>query len=345
MRNAASALLVAAGMLAFAPGAARAQWYVGADVGANVNEDASVSAGTNNKTEYDWGAVGLGQVGYSFGAPKVEFELGYRAGDVSKVGGASGGGDIGALSTMVNGVWDFMPTSRVHPFLGAGIGAAHVVANDAARSGTWAYSGKDWQFAYQGIAGLGYDLTRNLMVKSQYRYFATTDYDVTAAANAKGSAGYANHAILVGLTWKFGPAAPAPVAAPAPAPVPAAAPAVMPAPPPAAKAQRNFMVFFDFDRSELNAEAQRIVMQAAVAAKSGGVVRVNVTGHTDLAGADKYNMALSLKRADNVRAALMSHGVHSDEIFVGGRGKREPMVPTADGMREAQNRRVEINLE
>jgi len=340
----ARALVVAAGVLLAGLPGARAQWYVGADVGANFNQDSSVSAGANNKTEYDWGAVGLGRAGYSFGAPKVEFELGYRAADIAKVGGSSGKGDIGALSTMVNGLWDFMPTSRFHPVLGFGIGAAHIVANDVAAGSSWAYSGNNWQFAYQGIAGLGYDVTRSLMVEGQYRYLATTDYDVTAANNAKGSAGYANHALLVGLTYKFGAPEPQAARPPAPAPAPIAAPAPPP-PPPVAAPQRNFIVFFDFDKADIGQEADRIIQQAAVAAKMGSVIRLGVTGHTDLAGSDKYNMALSLRRADKVRDALVRQGVPADEIFVGGRGKREPMVPTADGVRDPQNRRVEILLE
>jgi OmpA-OmpF porin, OOP family len=337
--------LVAAGALVVAvPSLAHAQWYAGADVGASTTEDASVSAGTGNGTTYNWGPVGLVEAGYSFGAPKVELELGYRSNDVGNVGGTSGGSSASSLSLMTNAIYDFggmVGNGAWHPFLGAGIGAAKLTANDVTKGGAWSYSGNDWQFAYQGIAGVGYDVSANWMAKLQYRYFATADYAVTAANGSTGSAEYKNHAVLVGLTYKFG----APAAAePAPAPMPVAAPAPVPVPPKVAM-QKNYIVFFDFDKAAITPEADRTIRQAAGAAKMGGVTRLNLTGHTDMAGSDKYNMALSLKRANVVKDALVQQGIPAAEIVVVGKGKADPLVATKDGMREPQNRRVEIVLQ
>jgi outer membrane protein OmpA-like peptidoglycan-associated protein len=115
-------------------------------------------------------------------------------------------------------------------------------------------------------------------------------------------------------------------------------PAAPPPPPPA----RNFMVFFDFDKSTLTPRAMDIVKQAAEAAKSGQNAKVTCTGHTDTTGSVPYNMALSLRRANAVKNALVKEGVPADSISVVGRGKLSLLVPTKDQVREPQNRRVEI---
>ena len=73
--------------------------------------------------------------------------------------------------------------------------------------------------------------------------------------------------------------------------------------------------------------------------------RVGVTGHADKSGSDAYNMALSLRRANNVKDELVRDGVPAASIVVVGRGESQPLVPTADGVREPQNRRVEIVLQ
>jgi OOP family OmpA-OmpF porin len=120
----------------------------------------------------------------------------------------------------------------------------------------------------------------------------------------------------------------------APPPPPPAAP-----PPPPVK---NFLVFFDFDKSTLTPRALDIVKEAANTAKSGQNARVTCTGHTDTAGPANYNMALSLRRANTVKNALVKEGVPATSITVVGRGETALLVPTRDGVREPQNRRVEI---
>ena len=120
-------------------------------------------------------------------------------------------------------------------------------------------------------------------------------------------------------------------------PAPQAAAPPPPPPPPA-----SFMVFFDWDRSNLSAQAMSTIQQAASAYKTRGSARVTATGHTDTSGPEAYNMALSLRRANTVKTALVQQGVPAPAISVVGRGEQGLLVQTGDGVREPQNRRVEI---
>jgi hypothetical protein len=104
------------------------------------------------------------------------------------------------------------------------------------------------------------------------------------------------------------------------------------------------MVFFDWDRSNLSAQAQSTIAQAANTFKQTGVAQITATGHADRSGPDNYNMALSLRRANAVKDELVRDGVPAGAIQVIGKGESQPLVPTADGVREPQNRRVEIVL-
>jgi iron complex outermembrane receptor protein len=125
-----------------------------------------------------------------------------------------------------------------------------------------------------------------------------------------------------------------PEAAPAPyVPPPVAAPA--PAP-------KSYLVFFNFDKSDLTPQAVEIVNTAARNAQTSKVTQITCTGHTDTVGSDAYNMRLSRRRAESVAAQLERDGIPSSEIQIVAKGKRDLLVPTGDGVREPQNRRVQI---
>ncbi len=114
-------------------------------------------------------------------------------------------------------------------------------------------------------------------------------------------------------------------------------------PPPAVapmQAPKSYLVFFDFNKSDLTPQAVTIVDQAAH--NAGGVTKLEVTGHTDTVGSDAYNMRLSRRRAESVAARLEKDGIPSAEIEIIAKGKRDLLVPTADGVKEPQNRRVQI---
>jgi iron complex outermembrane receptor protein len=138
-------------------------------------------------------------------------------------------------------------------------------------------------------------------------------------------------------------------AAPAPAPyTPApAAPTPTPPPPPPVvpEVARQFQVFFDFDKSEITEAAARVIQAAAAAVKQGHIVHITVTGHTDTVGSAAYNEALSVRRAVAVKGQLVADGVTDGSIATVGVGKTGLLVPTKDGVREAQNRRAVIELQ
>jgi OOP family OmpA-OmpF porin len=136
------------------------------------------------------------------------------------------------------------------------------------------------------------------------------------------------------LRYDFGAPAPEPEATPAAyVPPPVVAPAAVP---------KSYLVFFDFNKSDLTPQAVTIVNQAAANAGPAKVTQLTVTGHTDTVGSDAYNMRLSRRRAESVAAQLEKDGILSSEIEIIAKGKRDLLVPTADGVKEPQNRRVQI---
>jgi outer membrane immunogenic protein len=190
--------------------------------------------------------------------------------------------------------------------------------------------------------GLEYAVTPNISVAGEYRY---TDYGhdtlhlgnvATAGAGgavasepASARIGLQDQTVMLKVNYHFN--------APPPPPMPAAAPAP---PPPAAP--RVFIVFFDWDRDTITAEGQQIIQQAADAYKTGAPVQIQVTGYTDRSGSAAYNQRLSERRANNVARAMVALGVPQTQMLVSGRGENDNRVPTAAGVREPQNRRVEI---
>jgi OOP family OmpA-OmpF porin len=178
-----------------------------------------------------------------------------------------------------------------------------------------------------------------MTVEVDYRYLGTTTPHFRtgrnfvdggiAAPGIKVTSGYDSHSLVASLIVRFG-AAPPPVAAP---PAPPMAPPM---------ARKVFLVFFDWDRDTITPEGMQIVQQAAAAFRSGAPVTIQVTGYADRSGSPGYNQRLSERRANNVANALTHHGVPRQAMVVGGRGENDNRVPTADGVREPQNRRVEI---
>ncbi len=197
-------------------------------------------------------------------------------------------------------------------------------------------------FAYQGIVGAAFpvEAVPGLKFSVDYRFVGIQSNSgaagtlFTRTGVSKGTVDLSpalNHQVTVGLAYAFNhPAPPPPPEAPAPAPV--------------AEATRSYLVFFDWDRADLTARARQIVAEAAQASTRVQTTRIEVSGYTDASGTPRYNQGLSVRRAEAVRAELVRNGVAADAITVQGFGENRPLVPTAQGVREPQNRRVEIVL-
>ena len=106
----------------------------------------------------------------------------------------------------------------------------------------------------------------------------------------------------------------------------------------------GFVVFFDLDRAGLTPDMALILDNAAAAFHQSGEAQVILTGFADRAGSAAHNLSLSHRRTQTVRAYLASRGVPDSAIAIAALGEQSPRVRTADGVREPQNRRVEITL-
>jgi len=106
----------------------------------------------------------------------------------------------------------------------------------------------------------------------------------------------------------------------------------------------SFTVYFLEGKDEFTPESRQIITQIVANIASRPAPEIIVIGHTDRVGTVTANDALSLRRAGRVRDEFVKLGIPSDRITVAGRGEREPLVPTEDGVAEPRNRRVEINI-
>jgi len=331
-------------------------YYARLEGGWNHLEDLNSSGSSTGLTfssEFDEGWIAGGAVGYKFGPYHIELEMDYRNNGVSGVhvanpgtlgaglAGASsgGGGRYTSLTELLNGVYDlpWHPTPRLTPYVGLGIGMAGLKLQGVSVNGTNLVGDSDIVFAIQPSVGLRYQVNDWIGLGLEYRFLNGFDPKFKDASGTNFNASdYQSHSILLNVTFAFNPPPkPAPeMAAPAAAPAPMAAPA---------PAQRElFLVFFDFNKATITSEGRKVVAAAAESYKAGHRTRLDVTGYTDRAGTAKYNLVLSRHRAQAVQALLVRDGVPASAIDTAWKGESDPRVPTPNGVREPQNRRVEI---
>ncbi len=319
----------------------------------------SYGTANNGHIRVDGNVIGSGAIGYGLGnGLRIELQGDYRRNTLVSFSGLDGGGHEEQYEGYVNVLYDFdlspfgLPLS---PYIGVGAGYDQVKFQNGRARG-FAGAGFDnpifiretntqGNFAAQGILGVAYNLPfmPGLALTAEGRVSAipeTQDYHgqffapgVSTRINFRTD-NTINYAGVVGLRYAlFQPAPPPP---PAPPPAQQAAPEVQPS--------RTYLVFFDWDRADLTARARQIVAEAAQASTHVQTTRIEVNGYTDLSGTAAYNQRLSVRRAQSVEAELVRDGVARGEISIHGYGESNPLVPTAKGVREPQNRRVEIIL-
>ena len=340
--------------------------YVSLGAGVNLQQDEIrrpiVATGFNHFFSFDPGAAGQGSIGYGLGyGVRVEIEGDYSSDKVKGFSPSSvpdrAGGNEQKWGGFGNVLYDIDVGLPVYPYVGAGLGG-QVVFHDRfnASEPGFIYPQREnaqshGAYAYQGIAGVSYPvpLLQGLSLTLEYRFiglfdpigfydatrYHTTDTgETTATPYTARFSNDLNHQVMLGVRYAFGQP-------PAPPPAP---PASAPPPPAPPETARTYLVFFDWDRADLSVRARQIVAEAASASTKTQTTTIEVDGYTDLSGTAEYNQRLSVRRAQSVQAELVRDGVPRNEIGTHGYGESNPLVPTAKGVREPQNRRVEIVL-
>ena len=135
------------------------------------------------------------------------------------------------------------------------------------------------------------------------------------------------------------------VAEPAPVVVPAPPPAVVPPPAPVSeKVTFAADAFFDFDKSVLKPEGKAKLDDLVSKLQGMNLEVIIAVGHTDAIGSDAYNQKLSVRRAEAVKAYLVSKGIESNRVYTEGKGKKQPVADNKSAAGRAKNRRVEIEV-
>ena len=360
--------ILGAGLLAL-PIAASAQpvdgFYVSLGAGVNLMQDQTLRFSspeaepfTGAHLKSSVGPAVQGSAGWGFGnGLRVEIEGDwmnnkFNQASTNFIGGSPGrpsaGGWEQKYGFMGNVLYDFTMVPYVVPYIGAGVGYQWATLNNVRINPAFGesanLSGSDGSLAYQAILGIGVPVPAapGLAITAEYRFLGLAgsrkfDGNFTTASNETGPLNGSlrqnyNHMFLIGVRYNFGQVPPPPP----PVPVAAPAPAVQPA--------RSYLVFFDWDKATLTARARQIIREAADASTHVQVTRIDVNGHTDTSGTPQYNKALSIRRARAVKAELIRDGVPANVISIQGFGQTNLLVPTGPGVREPQNRRVEIIL-
>jgi len=337
--------------------------------------------GYSFETNGDLGWNVGGQIGYAFdGGVRVELDGSYVTYDIENhlnpvLGGvlindpdvnlltrgaatgtsigellADGRGDVESYGVFLNLLYDF-DLGSVKPYLGAGAGI-YVIDVDYAPGGTLIANDADTTFAYQGIAGVSGELSDRVELFAEYKYRGLfSEAEMTnSLIPATLQVDTTQHIGSLGLRFALGGEAPPP---PPPPPVPpvshphveAPPPPPPPPPPRPPQAQCNtgpYIVFFDWDQSDVTSEAATVLNSAVTAYGDCGTARIMLAGHTDRSGSTTYNMGLAERRNASVQEYLTGRGIPAARISSEAFGESMPRVATADGVRELQNRRVEV---
>jgi OOP family OmpA-OmpF porin len=340
-----STLALSALMLGAGVGSAAAEgFYIRGDVGLTV--DGQVDVSSFSDAEFDDNEMYSVGAGYGFNNGfRLEGEFASRDNEFDgTIGPFFIFGDANVTSVMANLYYDFNRDGRIQPYLGVGGGVGRHDIDGAVFLS--AIDSDSTDYAYQGLAGVNWQFTDNWSVDVGYRYFTIpeADIDTFVIAIPLGTVeeSYVHQAVTVGLRYTFGAPAPAPVVEP---PVQQAPPVAQTAPPAiTACPTGNFVVYFEWDRSNLTQDAVATIDAAVNQARRCNISGVVLVGHTDTSGSTAYNQGLSERRASVVRDALVARGIAAGSITTQARGETDLAAPTRDGVREPLNRRTAITI-
>lgn len=319
---------------------AQQSWYVSLAAGVNwIGDDAALGytggvLSSTSRYSYDTGHVVAGAIGRDFGPNwRVELEAAFRGNDIDKAcpaltACAASNADVSEFSQMINVIYDVPAAERWEVSVGAGLGGNLVTA-----SGLVPQDIDDYVFAVQLLSQVSYRLNDSMKLFADYRHMEMGDpkMEVPSAPGAAREIEKADTSLMLGVRFDLQKDAAPKVEEPKPEK-------------PVAEVPKQFIVFFGFNKSNLTAEAVRVVADAAEAAKKHGSAAIAIIGHTDTSGSTDYNMALSMRRSQAVKDSLIANGIEASMISTAGRGESELMVTTGDGVKEPQNRRATIDL-
>ncbi|WP_262696342.1 OmpA family protein [Kordiimonas aquimaris] len=343
-------------------------YYGGLQLGLTQSPNQTLRGRANNtlnvEDDKSLGPVAGAFFGRNIGKWRYELEYAYRRNSYSDLnvrdaatlplapGAFDAEGEQQSNSFMINGHYQFAGGTDWKALAGLGIGVTRMKIEEfRTAAGTLVADSRDWEPAGQAMVQFAKSFGEHTEFGLGFRHFRSLSGKFgTEARGARYK--FVNNEIFARFSFKFGETsrpAPQPAPRPAPAPAPVVKPAPQPAPAPAPEPKPvpipgPFMVFFDFDSTVITDDAASIIKRAAEAYKKFGIVSINATGHADRSGADAYNDKLAQRRADIVKARLIDEGVPASRISVSGEGEGSPLVATGDGVREWQNRRVEIVL-
>jgi len=357
-------------------------WYTGLEGGPNLMQNqlfditrpavgtaAPVVVEDGIRVRHEIGYDVGGNIGYDFGGFRAEFEVAYKNNNLDTmfveqaipaipistafgkgptvvpaigVNTDAADGNARVLSFMANGLFDFGGQGRdFGGYVGGGGGIArvqHHIYQNAKFGPAW-NDDSDTGFAWQVLAGVYKPISDHIDIGLKYRFFNVPNVETFTTNGLATETRYRSHSLMLTLAYNFFEKE-----VPPPPPPPAPAPAPLPPCPPAAVTPGPFLVFFDWDKSLITAEASAILDRAAEQYAATGQTSIVLAGHADRSGTEEYNMRLSQRRSDAVKAYMAGKGVPEASMTTEAFGESRPLVETADGVREPQNRRVEITF-
>jgi len=366
MRKIALGLSVAASAIA-APAMAHDGLYFGADVGAVFANEYDADVGTVADaitTESDPGFTGGALLGYDFGMIRTELEGSYQEFNASQytsavvglprgtsaplTGTVGGFGEHRLTSVMLNALLDFGGHDGIGFSIGAGAGHSWAGLDLSSTASATPYiddEAHDW--AWQALAELRVPVNSRVDVGLKYKYFNTSTMNFTDSRGRSTDIDFTTHSGMLSLIYNFGGDAPPPpvvVAPVVPPPRPPAPPVAPPPPPRVAPCNTGpYIVFFDWDRADITPEAATVLNSAVTAYGDCGNASIMLAGHADRSGTTTYNVGLSQRRNAAVTSYLTGRGIPAARVASQAFGETVNRVATADGVRELQNRRVEVS--